>query len=252
MTTTTPPGKPDYVPAYEPPPLPEISPHAELALLLRVLAKRGYDDLRAGHVTVGRPDGTILINPRELCWPEVRASDIVTIDADGAKLDGRYNPTIASGIHLELRRLRPDVGVIIHNHPHWSVVWGDCLRIPPIYDQTSASIPHELALVDEYEGNFTGSGSAAAAAAAFGDAEWALLANHGVLVTGRTVAQAFLRAYTLEWRSQRAWEVEAIGGGRPLAPEVAAEFGRHFEPMAPGWWESTLRMELAHDPSVLT
>jgi ribulose-5-phosphate 4-epimerase/fuculose-1-phosphate aldolase len=240
-----------YRPAYEPPALPEISAPAELALLLRVLARRGYDDLRAGHVTVGQPDGTILINPRELCWPEVRASDIVTIDAAGVKVAGRYNPTIADRIHLELRQLRPDVGVIIHNHPHFAVVWGDCLRVPPIYDQTGASIPHELLLIDEYEGNFTGNDQAAAAAAAIGNAEWALLANHGVLVTGRTIAQAFLRAYTLEWRSQRAWEVEAIGGGRAMDPAAALAFGRHFEPMAPGWWEAALRMELTGDPSVL-
>jgi ribulose-5-phosphate 4-epimerase/fuculose-1-phosphate aldolase len=251
VTTTEPATGATYRPAYEPPPLPEISAHAELALLLRTLARHGYDDLRAGHVTVSQPDGTLLINPRELCWPEVRASDVVTIDADGVKLVGRYNPSIAYGIHLELRRLRPDVGVIVHNHPRWAVVWGDCLRVPPVYDQTSASIPHELVLIDEYEGNFTGDENAAAAAAAFGDAEWALLANHGVLVTGRSIAQAFLRAYTLEWRSQRAWEVEAIGGGRPLDPDTALAFGRHFEPMAPGWWESALRMELARDSSVL-
>jgi L-fuculose-phosphate aldolase len=239
------------IPGYNPPKLPEISQHAELALLVRVLARHGYDDLRAGHVTVGQPDGSILVNPRELCWPEVRTSDVVTIDATGKKLAGRYNRTLAVGIHLELRRLRPDVGVVIHNHPHWSVVWGDCLRVPPIYDQTSASIPHELVLIDEYEGNFTGEMHAAKAAAAIGNSEWALLANHGVLVTGRDIAQAFLRAYTLEWRSQRAWAVEAIGGGRALDDQVANEFGRHFEPMAPGWWESTLRMELARDPSVL-
>jgi L-fuculose-phosphate aldolase len=252
MTIVDPPSKPSYRPAYEPPPLPAISPAAELALLARVLARYGYDDLRAGHVTVGQADGSILINPRELCWPEVRASDIVTIDADGMKIDGRYNPTIAYGIHLELRRLRPDVGVIIHNHPRWSVVWGNCLRVPPIYDQTSASIPHELKLVDEYEGTFAVADDASGAAAlAFGNAEWALLANHGVLVTGRTIAQAFLRAYTLEWRAQRAWEVETLGGGRPMEPATATSFGRHFEPMAPGWWEAAMRVELTRDPSVL-
>jgi len=240
-----------YVAAYEPPALPEISAAAELALLLRVLTRHGYDDLRAGHVTVGQPDGTILINPRELCWPEVRASDVVAIDRDGVKLSGRYNPTIAYGIHLSLRKMRPDLGVIVHNHPRWAMTWADCLRIPPIYDQTSAGIPHELALIDEYGGNFTAVANADAAAEAFGDAEWALLANHGVLVTGRTIAEAFLRCYTLEWRSRRAWEVEAIGGGRELSSDVARDFGLHFEPMAPGWWEAELRMELNRDPSVL-
>ena len=240
-----------YQPSYDPPPLPPVSPRAELAVLLRALASRGYDDLRAGHVTVGQPDGTILINPRELCWPEVRAADIVTIDGGGTKVAGRYNPTIAYDIHLELRRLRPDVGVVIHNHPHWSVVWGDCHRVPPIYDQTSASIPDELVLVDEYGGDFTGHDAASRAARAFGYAEWALLANHGVLVTGRSVAQAFLRAYTLEWRSQRAWEVECLGGGHPMDPEVARSYGRQFEPATDGWWEAAMRMEIARDASVL-
>ncbi len=240
-----------YQPGYDPPALPPISPAAEFALLLRVLASYGYNDLRAGHATVGQPDGTVLMNPRELCWSEVRASDVVTVDADGVKLAGRYNPTIAGAIHFEVRRRRPDVGVTLHNHPRWAVVWGNCLRVPPIYDQTSASIPHELALIDEYEGNFTGNSAAAAAAEAIGDAEWALLANHGVFVTGRTIAQAFLRGYTLEWRAQRAWEVETLGGGRALSPEVATEFGRHFEPMADGWWEAALRVELNRDPTVL-
>jgi ribulose-5-phosphate 4-epimerase/fuculose-1-phosphate aldolase len=250
MARTTPVAGPTDV-GYDPPPLPALSLQAELAVLLRVLVQHGYDDLRAGHVTMGLPDGTMLINPRELCWQEVRASDIVRIDAGGRKVEGRFNPTIALGIHLAVRRRRPDVGLLIHNHPHWSVVWGDCLRVPPIYDQTSASIPHELVLVDEYGGNFTGEENADEAARAFGDAAWALLANHGVLISAPTIAVAFLRAYTLEWRSQRAWEVETLGGGRALPRDVAVEFGNHFEPMAPGWWESRLRLELRRDPSVL-
>ncbi|MGE0878412.1 MAG: class II aldolase/adducin family protein [Acidimicrobiia bacterium] len=244
--------RPPYVAAYEPPPLPPISLAAELALLLRVLANDyGYRDLRAGHITVAQPDGTLLINPRELCWPEVRASDIVTIDTDGYKLDGRFNPTIAYGIHLALRRLRPDLGVIIHNHPRWAMVWADCLRVPPIYDQTSASIPHELHLVDEYEGTFVGADESESGARAFGDAEWALLANHGVLITAPSIGHAFMRAYTLEWRCQRAWEVQQMGGGRELSAEVALAYGRHFEPMGPSWWEAAMRIELQRDPSVL-
>jgi hypothetical protein len=50
-----------YRPAYEPPELPPISLRAELALLLRVLAGRGYDDLRAG--CVGRRSGPPTSSP---------------------------------------------------------------------------------------------------------------------------------------------------------------------------------------------
>jgi len=48
---------------YPPPPLTELSPAAELAVLLRVLTRHGYDDLRAGHVTLGLRDSTLLIKP---------------------------------------------------------------------------------------------------------------------------------------------------------------------------------------------
>jgi ribulose-5-phosphate 4-epimerase/fuculose-1-phosphate aldolase len=237
---------------YTRPPIPELSPHAELAVFVRVLHGLGYDDGRAGHVTVRQPDGTLLISPRELAWVEVRASDVVTISADGVKLAGVYNPSPAYGIHLELRKLRPEVGVVVHHHPQWATVWADVCRIPPIYDQTSASVPYPLALVDEYEGTFTNDMDASASAAqAFGDAEWGLLANHGVLLTGNTLADTYIRAYTLEWRCRRAWQVEVLGGGRPLSDEVAIAYGRGFEPIVHSWWESAARIEITRDPSVL-
>jgi ribulose-5-phosphate 4-epimerase/fuculose-1-phosphate aldolase len=232
--------------------LPPLSSPAELALFARVLHSLGYNDGRAGHVTVRQADGTLLINPRELAWAEVRASDVVTIDADGVKLDGNYNPSPAYGIHLELRKLRPHLGVVVHHHPQWATLWADLVRIPPIYDQTSASVPYPLAIVDEYGGAFTNNlEESASAARAFGDAEWGLLANHGVLLTASTLADAYIRAYTLEWRCRRAWQVETIGGGRPLPEDVAVAYGRGFEPIAQSWWESAMRLELIRDPTVL-
>jgi L-fuculose-phosphate aldolase len=242
---------PAYTPGWNPPPFPKLTLAAETALLLRVLWKLGYSDGRAGHITVLQPDGTLLINPRELSWHEVCASDMVTINAEGAKLAGKYSPSVAYGIHLEVRRRRPELGIVLHNHPHWSVVWGDCLRIPPIYDQTSASVPHPLELVDEYEGAVTGADDAAAVAEAFGSAQWALLANHGVLITAPSIGHAYMRAYTLEVRCKRAWDVEVLGGGRALPDDVALAYGQNFEPMSRSWWRTEARMELGRDPSVL-
>jgi ribulose-5-phosphate 4-epimerase/fuculose-1-phosphate aldolase len=45
------------------PPLPDISPKAEVALLARTLWREGYDDHLAGHITSKQPDGTLLCNP---------------------------------------------------------------------------------------------------------------------------------------------------------------------------------------------
>src|ERR1051326_2718058 len=86
------------------PPLPELSPAQELALLARVLHREGYDDHLAGHVTYKQPDGTFLVNPFGLTWDEVRASDIMRMDADGRQIDGRWTITGAITLHVELHR----------------------------------------------------------------------------------------------------------------------------------------------------
>ncbi len=43
--------------------LPELSAHAELALLARILWREGYDDHQVGHMTYRQPDGTYLALP---------------------------------------------------------------------------------------------------------------------------------------------------------------------------------------------
>ena len=65
------------------------------------------------------------------------------------------------------------------------------------------------------------------------------------------MADAYIRAYTLEWRAKRAWQVEVLRGGRPLSDEVAVAYGRGFEPISQSWWESAMRLELKRDSTVL-
>src|SRR5207244_3309078 len=65
------------------PALPELTPAQELVLLARCLFAEGYDDHLAGHITSKQPDGTFLVNPFGLTWDELRASDVMQMDADG-------------------------------------------------------------------------------------------------------------------------------------------------------------------------
>lgn len=106
-------------------------------------------------------------------------------------------------------------------------------------------------VVDEYEGPVDSHDAATRAIAAMGSAEMALLANHGVFVTAGSVRAAHQRAVALEYRSRRAWQVEAIGSGREL-PEPARSFfaasdGEGFL----GYFEAMARRELRLDPSLL-
>jgi ribulose-5-phosphate 4-epimerase/fuculose-1-phosphate aldolase len=255
MTTTQPPRtiQPSAPGADERPALlTPLTPHAELALLCRTLFREGYDDHLAGHITYRQADGTFLVTPWELTWDEVRASDIVRMDTDGNRLEGRWSITPAITLHTELHRARDDVTVAIHNHSRWGTIWADLQRVPPVYDQTSAAVDGEIAVFDEYAGDVANRDNAAAAVRALGDAKMALLANHGVFVVGESITQAHLRAVTLEWRCRQAWHVEAVGGGVPMRSDVAERFGSMLDRFGfPGMWEAMCRRELRADPSII-
>jgi L-fuculose-phosphate aldolase len=234
------------------PPLPPLTPRQELALLARMLHREGYDDHLAGHITYKQPDGTFLVNPFGLTWDELRAGDVMHMDADGALLDGPWTITPAITLHVELHRARHDVGVAVHNHPRWSTIYADLQRVPAVYDQTSAMYSGDVALFDDYSGSVDQVENARAAIEAIGSADVALLANHGVLVLGQTPAMAYLRASSFEWRCRNAWHVEAVGAGVPLRDEVLRSFGAFFvDNPFPGLFEAMARRELRADPSVL-
>ena len=232
--------------------LQELTPKQQVALLCRVLFKEGYNDHIAGHITYRQDDGTLLVNPWELAWDEVCASDIVTIDAAGKILDGRWNVTPAINVHRDMHTLRHDVRVVIHNHSEWGSVWAACKRVPPIYDQTSALVDTDPAIHDEYAGTVNDATTGRAAVQALGEHKWALLANHGVFIVARDIRQAHLRAITLEWRCRLAWRVEQLGGGNPLAAEVVQGLGRMTDGNGfPFLWEAMARRELRLDARVL-
>lgn len=231
--------------------LPELSDAQQVALMCRMLFQEGWNDHIAGHITYRRDDGTVLTNPWELAWDELTASDIVTLDEQGNLLEGDWNVTPALGLHFQLHAARPEINVVIHNHAHYSGIWANLHKVPPVYDQSGGYVDGPLPLYNEYTGTFDGEEVAGAAVEALGDAKWALLANHGSLVVGKDLRQAHLRAVTLEWRSRRAYEVKLVGGGVPLAEEQVAQIALPDANGFPFLWEAMARREIRRSPDVL-
>jgi len=239
--------------AERPAPLcPDLAPQAELAVLTRVLYRLGYRDHTFGHISYKQPDGTFLVTPFELEWDEVTPDDIMRMDADGNTLEGQWTITPAIVLHTELHKARPDIAVAAHNHPPYGTIYTAAGRIPPAYDQTSAmAASDDIVLFNDYVGNVSAVDAARANVAAVGDKNLALLANHGVLVLGRSIGDAYFRCSTLEWRCRLAWRVEALGGGKPMPDEqqkIFVEFLRGIGPVPPNVWEAAVRRELRKDP----
>ena len=152
--TTVESGKPTQMKAMKvtkayAPALPELTPAQELALLARCLFSEGYNDHLAGHITYKQPDGTFVVNPFGLTWDELRASDVMRMDADGKELDGPWTITPAITLHVELHKARHDVGVAIHNHSRWGTIWADNVMFASDYPHHDAVYPGAVKHVRE-------------------------------------------------------------------------------------------------------
>jgi ribulose-5-phosphate 4-epimerase/fuculose-1-phosphate aldolase len=199
-----------------------LTPHQQLALVVRVLAHHGYDDKLAGHVSLrDREDGTLLVNPYGLFWHEVRASEIIRVDVDGHIVEGprapragwtpAVNPSIV--FHTELHLARHDIVCAIHSHPSYGSVWAAANALPPLLDQTGGEAGGKAVLYDVFEGAVMDRSVAAQLAINYGDADMAILAKHGTLVTASTAAVALVRALAFERRCKVGWQAKAIGYG---------------------------------------
>jgi ribulose-5-phosphate 4-epimerase/fuculose-1-phosphate aldolase len=237
--------------------LPDLSPAAELALLARALWREGYDDHQVGHMTYRQADGTYLTLPAELGWNEVCASDVLRMDADGNRLEGKGTVPRPIILHTAYHRARPGTDVTLHHHPRFATVWSTAGAVPPVYDQLSAMLAdHDVVLYDDYDGTAEDPGAVGRMVEAIGPARCALLRNHGVFVVGDTIEQAYLHAVSIEWRCRQAWMVRMLGQGERAMPEAgrrAVEEGlARLGGVSPGKWAWAVRRELGLLPEVLS
>lgn len=232
----------------------ELTAAQELACALRILAREGWEENLAGHITVALDDGGLLVNPWGKWWHEVRASDIVRLDADGTIVAGTWDVTPAVFLHTELHRARPDARVVVHNHPYHATLLACLGIVPEISHQNSALLAGDLVVVDEYDGTVESESAGRWLAARIGAATAALLTNHGAIVTGASMGAACYRAVILERTCRFA--VDALRIGAPLRPLPAAgvpALKRELERNTPAaYWNGAVRTVIADDPEVLS
>ena len=183
------------------------------------------DDLEEGidtHFTVTLPgrNDRYLILPFGLHWSEARASDMIVFDESGATLEGEGVVELsAQCIHAPIHRIT-GARVVLHTHQPWALALNmlkDNRLLPA--NQTAAFLAHEIAYDDHYEGTADFPSEGERLAAIMGGKTIVFLKNHGVLVTGETVAEAYRRLYKLE-RVCRT-QVLALSTGQPL--EILSE-----------------------------
>ena len=232
----------------------DLTDEQKLACAFRILAIDGFAENLAGHITWQRPgQENLLVNPWGLWWREVAASDVCEVDMDARVVAGKWDVTPAIHIHTELHRARPDARVVVHNHPYYVCVLAAVGILPELVHQTGALFSGELRMVEEYGGEIDSPLLGAELAEAIGDATCAVLANHGVIITGSTVEEATYRAATIDRVCRMAYDVMVLGKDPFTMPAGAVKGMKQslLERAVDVYWAGAVRQLLKVEPEVL-
>jgi ribulose-5-phosphate 4-epimerase/fuculose-1-phosphate aldolase len=201
----------------------------DMAAAFRWTARLNMHEAVANHFSLAvNESGTrFLINPNGRHFRRITASNLVEIDANDPATMSRPDapdPT-AWGLHGSIHRALPHARCVMHVHSIHATVLASLAdsRLPAI-DQTSAMFHNRLVVDDHYGGMaFEEEGARCATLLADPKTIVMVMGNHGVLVIGQTVAEAFNRLYYFE-RAAETY-IRALQTGRPLRvlPDTIAE-----------------------------
>lgn len=192
----------------------------DLAALYRLVAHFKMTDFIYTHISarLPGPDHHFLINQYGVMFHEMKASDLVKIDLDGNIIDNDGSSTRrvnAAGftIHSAIHMARHDLMCVVHTHTAAGIaVSAQKHGLLPISQHALKFYGH-LAY-HGYEGIALDLEERDRLVADLGEHRAMILANHGLLVAGRTIPEAFHNIYYLERACQA--QVAALAGGAEL------------------------------------
>lgn len=191
----------------------------DLAAAYRLVAHYGWDDLVFTHISarVPGPEHHFLINPYGMMFEEITASSLVKIDMDAKKVAPSPFEVNPAGftIHSAIHAVREDAQCVMHTHTVAGVaVSAQTHGLLPLSQQSL--FPLSNLAYHDYEGLALREDEKARLQADLGKANSLILRNHGILVCGSNIPDAFLNLFIL----QRACEVQiaALAGGTAVTP----------------------------------
>ena len=87
---------------------------------------------------IDREKGLFVIKPSGVEYDKLTPDDMVVVDLQGNKVEGKYNPSSDTDTHMVLYNRFPDIGGIVHTHSPWATSWAQAGRDIPCYGTTHA------------------------------------------------------------------------------------------------------------------
>lgn len=196
------------------------------------LPRYGLVTFTWGNVSgIDRESGLFVIKPSGVDYDKLTPEDMVVMDLDGNRVEGKYKPSSDTATHIEIYKAFPQIGGIVHTHSSYATSWAQAGRGIPCYGTTHADymygeIPCLRCLTaeeieDAYEENtghlivneFKRMDKDPMAMPAV------LCKNHGPFAWGKDAREAVHNAVVLEEVAKMAYRAETINPRIQPAPQ---------------------------------
>lgn len=201
------------------------------------LPRRGLITYTWGNVSgIDREKGLFVIKPSGVDYDKLQPEDMVVMDMEGNKVEGKYKPSSDTPTHLELYKAFPQIGGIVHTHSPWATSWAQACRSIPCYGTTHADyfygeIPCARNLTAEEINEAYEKNTGLVIIETFKEKNpvfvpGVLCANHGPFTWGKDAAEAVHNAVVLEEVAKMASRTERLRADVEPAPQVIQD--KHF------------------------
>jgi L-fuculose-phosphate aldolase len=197
----------------------------DIVLCCRRLWQAGLIAGQDGNITVRYQPGRILVTPRGLPKADLAPEDLVDVDLEGRHLAGSQKASTELDLHLRVYRAREDCGAVVHAHPPTATAFAVAGEgIPADVLPEVAVLMGEVPIVP-----YATTGTPALGDAIepyLGGSEAVLLANHGAVAWGDTLATARIRMESLEHAARILLAARSLGRVIRLTPDQMHDLER--------------------------
>lgn len=200
------------------------------------LCSYGLITLTWGNVSaIDRESGLVVIKPSGVRYDVMQPEDMVVVDLEGNRVEGKWNPSSDTPTHLVLYKAFPEIGGVVHTHSRWATIFSQAGMAVPALGTTHADAfygdvpctrkmtPAEIAgAYEEETGNVI--------VETFRDKDpmqipAVLVNSHGPFTWGKNAAKAVENAVILEEVAMMAWHTVHMNPSVTFQQELA---DRHY------------------------
>ena len=206
-----------------------------------LLPKYGLVVFTWGNVSgIDREKGLFVIKPSGVPYEAMKPEDMVVVDIEGKKVEGKMNPSSDTPTHAELYRRFDNIGGVVHTHSRWATIWAQAGREIPAYGTTHAdyfhgAVPCTRSLTKEEVERAYELETGKVIASHFEEnglnpehVPAVLVHSHGPFSWGKDAMKAVENAAVLEEVAMMAWHTEALPAAAPRGPMEAYVLEKHF------------------------